>query len=78
MRRLAVSGVAQAAVLFALASCDCSLTGSGPAVFGFVVLASAVGLSFGLVVSRLARSPKIVAAALLISFSATIGLGAPV
>jgi hypothetical protein len=47
-------------------------------VFGFVVLALAVGLSFGLVVLRSARSPKIVAAALLISFSATIGLGAPV
>jgi hypothetical protein len=45
-------------------------------VFGFVVLASAVGLPFGLVVSSLARSPNILAAALLISFSAMIGLGA--
>jgi hypothetical protein len=73
---LAVSGVAQAAVLFALGCCGCSLKGSGPVVFGFVVLASAVGLPFGLVVSSLARSPNIVAAALLISFSAMIGLGA--
>jgi hypothetical protein len=73
---LAVSGVAQAAVLFALGYCGCSLTGSGLVVFGFVVLASAVGLPFGLVVSSLARSPNIVAAALLISFSAMIGLGA--
>jgi hypothetical protein len=39
---------------------------------GFVVLASAVGLPFGLVVSSLARSPKIVAAAVLISFSTRV------
>jgi hypothetical protein len=47
-------------------------------VFGFVVLASAVGLSFGLVVSEVCQSAKIVAAGLLITFSATVGLGAPV
>ena len=72
---LAVWCVVQDAVLLALVLWGCGLNGSGLVMFGFLILASMVGLSIGLVLSRLARSRTIAATALLICFLAMIALG---
>jgi len=67
--------IAQCAVLLAIVHWASGVRGPWLAMLGVLVLASAVALLFGLVVSRLIRTPRIVALVLLLSFVPIIALG---
>jgi pSer/pThr/pTyr-binding forkhead associated (FHA) protein len=67
--------VAQCAVLLAIVHRGGNLGGSWPSMFGLLLLTSAVGLSLGLLVCSLIRTPTIAAAVLMLAFLLMIALG---
>jgi len=73
--RLAGLCFAQVTVLVAIVYWGCGLKGSWLAMLGLLALATAVGLSFGLILSSLTRAPSTAAAVLLLTLLPMIALG---